>query len=117
MAQKGATQVRVTWAYQELLKSRPTHHVVADLAKREGLSKRQARRYVGQAHMELFHDLDTLERPQMLAKCVLALEASIQRSLEAGHGAAVVGAVRTLAELCQLTTASNSSKPPGRRFG
>jgi hypothetical protein len=50
MAGRAVTTARVTWAYSELLRNRATHRVVADLAAREGISVRQARRIVGEAH-------------------------------------------------------------------
>jgi hypothetical protein len=121
MAPRAVTKARVDWAYAELLRNRATHRVVADLAAREGISARQARRIVGEAHKGLAEDLDHVERPEMLAKFVLALEVTVERSLEAGQYNATIGAVRTLADLLQFPrpTTASPERPhyTGRRYG
>lgn len=121
MATRAINQRRLNFAYQALLSNRPSHRIVAELAEGEGVSRRQARRIVGAAAEELVHDLDHLERPAMLARFVVTLEATIEKSLESGQLAVTVGAVRTLADLLQFPRPSTASteRPQytGRRGG
>lgn len=114
MATRAVGQDRLNWAYQELLKCRPTHRVVAELSERWGISRRQARRIVSRAYTELRDDLGTIERPEMMARCILWLETAIEGSLQAGHGSAAVGGVRLLADLLQLTRPA--PPPPPAQF-
>lgn len=119
MATRAINQRRLNFAYQALLSNRPSHRIVAELAEREGVSRRQARRIVGAAAGELVHDLDHLERPAMLARFVVTLETAIEKSLEAGQYAVTVGAVRTLHDVLAFGRGSTASRPSytGRRGG
>lgn len=121
MAHRAATEARIHEAYEELLKHRATHRVVAELAERWGVSARQARRIVGKAHEEMSKDMDHIERPVMLAKAIYALETVVERSLVTGNLNATIGATRTLAEMLNLSIRPDG--PPyrasytGRRYG
>lgn len=119
MATRAVNERRLNWCYQELLSNRPTHRIVAELAEREGISRRQARRIVGAAGKELVHDLDHVERPELLARFVLTLETVIQKSLEHRQYAVTVGAVRTLHDVLEFGRGSTASRPSstGRRYG
>ena len=62
MATKPQVEARVQWCLRQLIDGRATHRVVSDLADREGISRRQARRVVGVAYLELQKDLDVLSQ-------------------------------------------------------
>lgn len=104
MATRAASKARTDWCYQQLVNCRPTSRITAELAEREGISRRQARAYVGRAYKELAADLEDpqMENREYLAKMIAALEATIEVSLAQGHGNAVIGAVRTLSELLAI---------------
>ena len=102
MAVRAATQARMNWAYQELLKHRALHRIVADLAEREGLSLRQARRIAGAAHKEFSKDLEHIDRSDMTVKVIFALETVVDRALATENLNAAIGATRTLVEILNL---------------
>ena len=101
MATRAVSKARVDWAYQQLVECRPTHKITAELAEREGISRRQARDYVGRAYKELAADLEDpqLENREYLAKMIASLEAAIETGVQRGNGAVVIGATRLLSEL------------------
>jgi hypothetical protein len=105
MAGPSVTTQRIDWAARRLMECRSTSAVVAELAEREGLSRRQARRLVGKAHAVLVDDLEQagVDRQQLTAQLAHALVESVHKSLQAGHTAALVGACRELRELLHLT--------------
>lgn len=101
MATRAVAKARVDWCYQQLVQCRPTSKITAELAEREGISRRQARNYVGKAYQEL---ADDLEDPQFtnreyMARMITSLEASIEQAVASGNGNVVIGATRLLAEL------------------
>ena len=101
MALKPQTEARVQWCLRQLIDGRATHRLVSDLADREGISRRQARRVVGVAYLELQKDLDDagISGEQYLARMIASTESAIESALKAGHAAAAVGGVNTLARL------------------
>lgn len=104
MANRGQSEQRLRWCLSQLLRCRSTSQIVSELAEREGISRRSARRYVARAYIEMVADLEDaqIDRKQMVALCVHALQQTMAQALEAGHGNAVVGAVRALNELIDL---------------
>lgn len=101
MANKAQVEARVQWCLQQLIDGSPTHRTVSDLAAREGISRRQSRRYVGLAYVELQRDLDDagITSELYLARMIANTEEAISAALKAGHAAAAVGGVNTLARL------------------
>jgi hypothetical protein len=112
----------MNWAYQELLKHRALHRIVADLAEREGLSLRQARRIAGAAHKAFSQDLEHIDRSDMTVKVIYALETVVDRALETENLNAAIGATRTLVEILNLHVTKPLDAPhhphyTGRRYG
>jgi polyhydroxyalkanoate synthesis regulator phasin len=101
MATKAQRDDRIRWCLLRLIDGRPTHRLVSDLADREGISRRQARRVVGDAYQELQKDLDDagISGEQYLSRMIANTETAIESALKAGHAAAAVGGVNTLARL------------------
>jgi len=101
MASKVQRDERTKWCLLRLIDGKPTHRLVSELAEREGISRRQARRVVGDAYQELQKDLDDagISGEQYLARMIANTETAIERALQAGHAAAAVGGVNTLARL------------------
>lgn len=101
MATKAVSQARTDWCYQQLVACRPTSRITAELAEREGISRRMARNYVGKAFKELAADIEDaqVENREYLSKMIAGLEAAIEAGVAKGNGAAVIGATRLLAEL------------------
>lgn len=104
MANRVESDQRLRWCFQQLLQCRPTCTVVAELAEREGISRRQARRYVADAYAEMIAEIEevNLDRKHMLVQTVHALQRTIERGISTGQGAVVIGAVRTLDQLVGL---------------
>jgi hypothetical protein len=116
MATRAVSKARTDWCYQQLVQCRPTSKITAELAEREGISRRQARDYVGRAYLELAADLQDpqIENTQYLAKMITALETTIEQGVQQGHGNAVIGATRLLSELLALGAEYNHNARPGR---
>ena len=112
---KRETGHRVQWALEQLLKCRSHSQVVAELSEMEGLSRRQARRYVVMAYEEMKLDFADLDRPALAALCINGLLQALGQALESGQGAVVVGCVRQLTALAGLDpTAGTTSTYSGR---
>ena len=114
MATRAVSKARVDWCYQQLVDGRPTHRITAELATREGISRRQARDYVARAYQELAADLDheSLGNKQYLARMIANLETAIEQGVAQGHGNTVIGATRLLSELIGIG-ADYRPKTPG----
>lgn len=104
MTTKSLIKERSDWAAAELLKCRSTSAVVAAMADHWGISRRQARRYVGAAHKVIAADLEEagLERRELAALAVHALFEAMASGMAMGQPAVVVGCVRELRELVGL---------------
>jgi hypothetical protein len=113
MANKSTSKQRVDWCYQELLKCRATHQIAADLSKREGISTRQARRYVSTAFKDLKGIYEGIDRPDMLTKLIHGTETVLERALITGNLNAALGAMRDLNELMGLGYTHNAKSRPG----
>ena len=105
MAARSATTERINWAVERLTECRSTTAVVAEMATRWGISRRQAQRLTAKAHAVLVDDLEQvgLERREMVAQLVHALMESLSKALASNQPAAAVAAVRAIADICQLT--------------
>lgn len=118
MATRAVSEQRLSWCLQQLLKCRPTCTIVSELAEREGISRRQARRYVADAYAEMVAEIEeiNLDRKQMVCQCMHALQRTIERGVSTGQGAVVIGAVRTLDQLVGLGAQHRQQPQPyGRR--
>lgn len=108
MAVRAATAARLDWATRQLLACHGPSKVVADLAEREGLSRRQSRRIVGAAYQQLQDDMSEagISRPQMAAQVAHALLEAIALGLERNQPAAVAGCAAQLQNLLGLGVAA-----------
>jgi hypothetical protein len=106
MASRSATAERIDWAVRRLAECRSTTTVVAELSDWAGISRRQAQRLVGKAHQVLVDDLENagVDRHQMVASLVHALQQAIGKAFETNQPGAAVAACRAIAEICQLST-------------
>lgn len=102
MKRRATSHDRISKAEALLLKHRNPAQVVAELAESEGISRRQARRYVSEALDLIRGDLDGIDRAQMLSLLVDACNRTIAMGIERHQGAVVIGAVRTLNDLLAL---------------
>jgi hypothetical protein len=125
MATRAVSKARTDWAYRQLVDCRPTHKITAELAEREGISRRQAREYIGKAYKELAADLEDpqLENREYLAKMIAGLESAIETGVAKGNGSTVIGATRLLSELLGIGSEYSQRHQPqygsrtGRRYG
>jgi hypothetical protein len=119
MARREMTQQRIEWAYRRLLEARSTSAVVTELADTQGISRRQARRYVALAYQELTADLNEtkVSRPEMVAKLTHALEEALSKALASNQPAAVVGAARQISDLLLLTPQATAGRGPFGSYG
>lgn len=108
MAVRPATEARLDWAIRQLLACRGPSQVVADLAEREGISRRQARRIVGSAYQQLQEDLTEagIDRQQMAAQLAHGLMEAVGIALEQKHPSAVAGCAAQLQNLLGLGVAA-----------
>lgn len=114
MASRAQTDARVAWCLKRLIDGRATHRLVADLADREGISRRQARRLVGAAYVELQKDLEDagISGEQYLARMIASTEAAIEKALDAGHAAAAIGGINALARLLGVGAEQQQRREP-----
>lgn len=101
-AARARTADRVAAAEKLLLQRRSPSQVVAELAETEGISRRSARRYVAKALDAIKADTESVDRPQLVALLVDALNRSIAMGLERHQPAVVIGAARELDALLGL---------------
>jgi len=104
MAGRAAAAARTDFAARMLLKGHSSSRVVADLASKEGISSRSARRYVAKAYQAVVDDLEEcgIDRKHLTAQTVHMLQEAAAKALDHDHPSAVVGACRELRELLGL---------------
>ena len=90
------------WGLSELT----TH--VADLW---GLSRKQARRYVSEAHVEFVNDYE-VEDKGLLFACIDKLERVARTSMEKGQYSNTIGAIKLLNEMLRLGADQKSMRAP-----
>ena len=75
------------------------------LAEQEGISRRQAQRYVREGYKQMRLDIEScgVDRVRQVAKLVNILESTIVIALEQKQCAAAVGAAREIRELTGLS--------------
>ena len=100
----GAGDHRRTTALNLLLKGTSASSAVSLLADSEGISRRQAQRYVRQGYQQIQIDIENcgVDRVPMVAKLVHLLESTLVIAMESKQCAAAVGAARELRELLGL---------------
>jgi hypothetical protein len=108
-AARARTADRVAAAEKLLLQRRSPSQVVAELADSEGISRRSARRYVARALDAIKADTESVDRPQLVALLVDALNRSIAMGLERHQPAVVIGAARELDSLLGLGASHRQS--------
>ena len=100
----GAGDHRRSTALNLLLKGTSASAAVSLLAEQEGISRRQAQRYVRQGYQQLQIDIENcgVDRVPMVAKLVHLLESTLVIAMEHRQCSAAVGAARELRELLGL---------------
>jgi hypothetical protein len=107
MAARIIGKQRVQRAEALLMQRRSPSQVVAELAESEGISRRSARRYVAKALDAIKADTESVDRPQLVALLVDALNRAIAMGLERHQPAVVIGAARELDSLLGLGASHN----------
>jgi len=104
MACQSAMAMRVSFAVQALLRGHGSSSVVTQLAEKEGISRRSAQRVVQRAYRQIAEDIEVVgvDRRQMVAQLVHALQEALAQALASKQPAVVVGAVRALDDLVSL---------------
>ncbi|MFM1900381.1 MAG: hypothetical protein RLZZ216_957 [Cyanobacteriota bacterium] len=93
---------RREWCLREVAALRPRHELVSVLSREEGISSRQALRYVTEAQSSLVESVGASDRQMLLASMITALQTTVRRALERERHSDVIGAVRLMAELTGL---------------
>lgn len=119
MAGRGVVAQRQDWAFRRLLTGASTTAVVAELADREGVSRRTAQNDVRSAYAQLVADVQGsgVDRAAMAAKLGHILETAIEKAMAQNNPGAVASLCSRLMELYAL----NPQTPPrtsvyGRRW-
>jgi len=119
MASQAVTKARVDWAYRQLVDGKPTSRLVAELADREGLSKRRARQLVALAYGQLRADWtdEPVSNEAYLARMIAAAEAAIEQGLRDGHGHVVLGGINALSRLLGIGAEHRPVNPYASKIG
>jgi hypothetical protein len=99
MASRGEIALRKQEALQRLVDGWGCSELTSKLADQWGCSRRQARRYVSEAHQELVADLEHVEAATLLASLINRLETIARKAEKDNQFAAAVGACRLLGDL------------------
>ena len=104
MASRTATNDRLNEAVSLLLAGRSASGIVSEMADKHGITRRQARRYVGKGYEIIRDDIDKsdIDREKLVSQLVNSLQESMAKAAAAGHACAVVGCCRELRELLAL---------------
>ena len=101
----GAGDHRRSTALNLLLGGASASSAVSLLAAQEGISRRQAQRYVRAGYAQIQIDIEScgVDRVPQVAKLVHLLETTMAIAMESKQCAAAVGAARELRELLSLS--------------
>jgi hypothetical protein len=116
MAGRGVVRQRQDWAFKRLLTGASTTAVVAELADREGVSRRTAQNDVRAAYQRLVDDVlgSGVDRAGMAAKLGHLLECSIEKAMAENNPGAVSALSSRLMELYSLVPPASRSGTHGR---
>lgn len=105
MAGRAVMADRVDFAVRMLLQGHSCSRVVAELADSAGISRRQGRRIVNRAYIELKRDLDDAEvdRVHVISQTIHMLQEGAAKAYAHNHISAMVGCIRELRELLEIT--------------
>jgi len=114
MASRSATKDRINESVALLLAGRSASGIVSEMADKHGVTRRQARRYVGRGYEIIRDDIDEsdVDREKLVAQLVNSLQESMAKAAAAGHTCAVVGCCRELRELLGLAAAAKPRHAP-----
>ena len=92
MASRTATNDRLNEAVALLLAGRSASGIVSEMADKHGVTRRQARRYVGKGYEIIRDDIDEsdVDREKLVSQLVNSLQESMAKAAAAGHACAVV---------------------------
>jgi uncharacterized FAD-dependent dehydrogenase len=104
MASRTSTNDRINEAVALLLAGRSASGIVSEMADKHGVTRRQARRYVGRGYEIIRDDIDAadVDREKLVSQLVNSLQESLAKAAAAGHTCAVVSCCRELRELLGL---------------
>jgi uncharacterized FAD-dependent dehydrogenase len=114
MASRSATKDRINESVALLLAGRSASGIVSEMADKHGVTRRQARRYVGRGYEIIRDDIDEsdVDREKLVAQLVNSLQQSMAKAAAAGHTCAVVSCCRELRELLGLAAAAKPRHAP-----
>jgi len=114
MASRSATKDRINESVALLLAGRSASGIVSEMADKHGVTRRQARRYVGRGYEIIRDDIDEsdVDREKLIAQLVNSLQQSMAKAAAAGHTCAVVSCCRELRELLGLAAAAKPRHAP-----
>jgi hypothetical protein len=114
MASRSATKDRINESVALLLAGRSASGIVSEMADKHGVTRRQARRYVGRGYEIIRDDIDEsdVDREKLVAQLVNSLQESMAKAAAAGHTCAVVSCCRELRELLGLAAAAKPRHAP-----
>jgi uncharacterized FAD-dependent dehydrogenase len=114
MASRSATKDRINESVALLLAGRSASGIVSEMADKHGVTRRQARRYVGRGYEIIRDDIDEsdVDREKLVAQLVNSLQQSMVKAAAAGHTCAVVSCCRELRELLGLAAAAKPRHAP-----
>ena len=114
MASRSATKDRINESVALLLAGRSASGIVSEMADKHGVTRRQARRYVGRGYEIIRDDIDEsdVDREKLVAQLVNSLQESMAKAAAAGHTCAVVSCCRELRELLGLAAAPKPRHAP-----
>ena len=114
MASRSATKDRINESVALLLSGRSASGIVSEMADKHGVTRRQARRYVGRGYEIIRDDIDEsdVDREKLVAQLVNSLQESMAKAAAAGHTCAVVSCCRELRELLGLAAAAKPRHAP-----
>lgn len=114
MASRSATKDRINESVALLLAGRSASGIVSEMADKHGVTRRQARRYVGRGYEIIRDDIDEsdVDCEKLAAQLVNSLQQSMAKAAAAGHTCAVVSCCRELRELLGLAAAAKPRHAP-----
>lgn len=98
------TQLRLMELQRQLLAGTPLPEVRAFICATWGLQARQARRLISAAQDEIREDFEEVGRHQLIATLLARLDRIAQQAEKDRNWNAAVGALRTQARICGLTS-------------
>ena len=110
---KPEAKARVDWALEQLLAGRPRVTLVREAMAQWGLSEAQGQRIVRAGVEAILATLETVDRTEVLARCIHALEQALELAVTRRQPQEICTTVKAMAGLLALG-ADHSSRPTSR---